>query len=406
MIEHANIIYMPTISALGGIETYVYELVKKYHDLDIAVVSRKCDDKQAERIRKYCKLYIHENQKIKCKVAIINYDQRIINYINDDALIYQAIHADYTNPIYDHRPQPNSRVYRFIGITKYLKDKMADMLKPNEITLCYNPLTIEKEDKPLILVSATRLHKHKGRDRMQILANKLDKKKINYIWFVITNETEGLESENVIFIKNRLDISRWLELANYVVLLSDSEACSYTINEALYRNIPVIVTPLPYLEEIGVKDGVNSYIMNFDCSNVDSIVDRITNVPKFEFNQMQDGYDKIFYKSKSKYEEELKMKVEVQCIENYFDMEEDERKVTSVDVPYDNPEQHPNRVIWVTNKARADHLVNRGKVKILRTIKEEVKETAIPEEKKEKAVKEVKKTKAVPTKKKEEKAVK
>ena len=28
-IKHDNIIYMPTISALGGIETYVYELVKK-----------------------------------------------------------------------------------------------------------------------------------------------------------------------------------------------------------------------------------------------------------------------------------------------------------------------------------------------------------------------------------------
>ena len=63
---------MPTISALGGIETYVYELVKKYHYLDIAVVTDRCDKKQAERIKKYCKLYIHNNQLIKCKVAIIN----------------------------------------------------------------------------------------------------------------------------------------------------------------------------------------------------------------------------------------------------------------------------------------------------------------------------------------------
>ena len=54
MIKHANIIYMPTISALGGIETYVYELAKKYGDYDIAVVSKKCDPQQAKRIRKYC----------------------------------------------------------------------------------------------------------------------------------------------------------------------------------------------------------------------------------------------------------------------------------------------------------------------------------------------------------------
>ena len=31
VIKHSNIIFMPTISKLGGIETYVYELVKKYH---------------------------------------------------------------------------------------------------------------------------------------------------------------------------------------------------------------------------------------------------------------------------------------------------------------------------------------------------------------------------------------
>ena len=29
-IRHSNIIYMPNISELGGIETYVYEMVKKY----------------------------------------------------------------------------------------------------------------------------------------------------------------------------------------------------------------------------------------------------------------------------------------------------------------------------------------------------------------------------------------
>jgi hypothetical protein len=95
---------MPTISALGGIETYVYELVKKYSYLDIAVVSKRCDPQQKERIEKYCKVYIHTYETIKCDVAIINYDQSIIKYINPEAKIYQTIHADYTNPIYDHRP--------------------------------------------------------------------------------------------------------------------------------------------------------------------------------------------------------------------------------------------------------------------------------------------------------------
>lgn len=371
MIEHSNIIYMPTISALGGIETYVYELVKKYKDLDIAVVSKKCDPIQMERIKKYCNVYIHTNEKIVCDVAIINYDQSIIPFISDNAKIYQAIHADYTNEnVYGGRyPKPNNRVFKFIGITKYLKDKMKNMLLPNEIMLSYNPLTID-DDKTIIIVSATRLHRHKGKDRMQCLIDKLDKAKVKYLWFVISNDTEGLKSDNVIYIKNRLDIDKFLSIADYVCLLSDSEACSYTLNEALYRNIPIITTPLPYLDEIGVKDGINAYIMDFDCKNVDSIVERITDIPKFNFERLEDKYDEIFTDIKSYYEEEQKMKVKVKCIQNFYDMEQEERKVKSLVEYYEEPEKHPNRVEWITTKARADHLVMKGLVQIVEYIDE------------------------------------
>ena len=374
MIEHANIIFMPNISALGGIETYVYELVKKYYYLDIAVVCNKIHPTQEERIRKYCKVYKHNGEMINCKVAIINYNQDIIKYINKDAKIYQTIHADYTNPIYDHSPNPNKRVYSFLGITKYLVSKMADMLKPNKIELCYNPLTIDDDNKPIIIVSATRLHKHKGVDRMKCLIEKLDKANVNYIWFVISNDDIDFHSENVIYIPTRLDISRWLKIADYVCLLSDSEACSYTLNEALYRNIPIITTPLPYLDELGVKDGVNSYIMDFDCSNVDSIVERITNIPKFKFNIPDDNYNNIFAYSKSRYEEEKLMKVKVKCIKNYYDIEEDERKVYSLDVEYIDANKHPNRNEWITTRERADHLVSKGLVEIVEVIQEEKKE--------------------------------
>jgi len=300
IIKHANIIYMPHISQLGGIETYVYELVKKYNKLDIAVVTKQIELNQRKRLEQYCNVYIHTNERIECKVAIINYDQTIINYINEEAKIYQTIHADYTNPIYIEKPKPNPRVYKFIAITNYLKDKMKDMLYPNDVMLSYNPLTID-DDKPIILVSATRLHKFKGKDRMQLLANELDKQNVNYLWFIISNDRNVITGKNIIFIQSRDDIPKWLSFASYVVLLSDSEACSYTINEALYRNIPVIVTPLPYLEEIGVKDNENAYIVKFDCSNIKDVVSKIKNVPKFNFARQSDKYNTIFAKDKSKF---------------------------------------------------------------------------------------------------------
>lgn len=160
-------------------------------------------------------------------------------------------------------------------------------------------MTIDKH--PLMLVSATRLSRIKGKNRMIKLANALDRAEIDYIWYVFTDDTNAIDSPNVFYMKPRLDVYKWLAHADYLVQLSDTEACSYSINEALYRNIPVIVTPLPYLKEIGVEDGKNAWLMNFDCSNIDYIVKNITNIPKFKFKHLEDNYSNLFVKSKSYY---------------------------------------------------------------------------------------------------------
>ena len=371
MIEHDNIIFMPTISELGGIETWVYEMVKKYKDLDIAVVSKQCDENQAKRIRKYCRLYIHNNERIKCKVALINYDQSIINYIEDGADIYQVIHADYSNiEVYKGRhPQAHPRIKAFIAITKFLQENMKDMVKPNDIILSYNPLTVD-DDKPLIFVSATRLHKNKGAGRMQEIINEMDRVGVNYLFFVLTGDRGAVTGKNIIELPPRLDVDKFMSFATYVCLLSDSEACSYTLNEALYRNIPIITTPLPYLEEIGYKDGVNGYTVEFDCSNVKEVVSKITNVPKFNFKHLEDNYRNIFAKGKSKYAEDMKVNIKVKCIKKYFDVEENELKVPNITDAYSNPDAHPHRCEWVTNRIRAQHLVDKGLVRIVKEIKD------------------------------------
>ena len=71
------------------------------------------------------------------------------------------------------------------------------------------------------------------------------------------------------------------------------------------------------------------------------------------------------------------MKVRVKCIQNYFDIEENERKVINTSVPYDEPDKHPNRVEWITDKKRADHLVSKELVKIIEYIDDEKKEKKI-----------------------------
>ena len=324
IIEHDNILYMPTISPLGGIETYVYEMVKKYKDYDMAVVTKTIDPEQRLRIEKYCPVYIHSTQQIKCKVAIINYDQSLINYINKEAKIYQVFHADYSNAIYTQKPKPHPRVTEYIAITKFLQGKMKELLQVPNIRMSYNPLTIETE-KPIVLVTASRLHPAKGTELMQKLINEMDKQGLNYIWFIISNDRDVVKSKNIIWINNRLDVDKFISIADYGVLLSKSEACSYFINETLYRNIPMIVTPLPYLKEIGVQDNKNAYIVKFDGSNIKEVVQKLKNKPEFEFKQLKDDYKRILVKSKSKYKADKNKKVIVKCIVEYDDIKMETR---------------------------------------------------------------------------------
>lgn len=316
MIEHSVIVYMPNISPLGGIETYVYEMVKKYRDRDICVVTKRIDPKQKRRLRRYCPVYIHTNQAIRCDVILINYDQSIIDFV-EKGDIYQVFHADYSSGLYD-LPKTDPRIKGYITLTKYQQKNMSKLLGVKCMQI-YNPLEIEEEPEPIVIVTASRLYENKGTKLMQQFADAMDASGIPYIWYVITCDTGCITSPNVVFIDNRLDVSKWTSKATYIALFSKAECFSYLLNEGLYRNIPLLVTPLPYLEEIGVKDGVNAYIVEHDGSNIPEVVKKIQNVPKFQFKPLEDTYDKLFPKSKSTYLADTFVKV--RCIAPYTDLQ-------------------------------------------------------------------------------------
>lgn len=304
-IKHTNVLYANDLHMIGGVETYLYEMVKKYHKLDICVCYKTGDKNQIQRLKKLVPVYrVDENTKIFCKVAIINYDTSIIDQIVEGD-VYQTIHGDYSNPHYQAlgiAVHTDDRLKGYITITHY-SEKSFEKLTGIKPMFSYNPLSIEEEsEKPIILLSALRLRPEKGTERMKLLINALNKYNVNYLWYIFADEQWDVDDSHLVFIKPRLDLGYFMEQADYLVQLSDTECCSYSINEMLFRNKPVIVTPLPYLEEIGVKDGKNAYIMEFDGSNVEDIAKKITKIPKFEFKKFNDNYDKFLVKSKSTYE--------------------------------------------------------------------------------------------------------
>ena len=286
---------------------------------------------------------------------IINHDSSVCEQV-DEGKIYMTLHADYSNPIYNgSHPNFVDRIDGYISITKGIQ-KWLKQECGKDSQVIYNPLTIE-DNKPIILMSATRMSKQKGRDRVIALAQALNKAKVNYIWYIFTPNTDDVEIPNVIYMKPRTDLDRFMYIADYGVQLSDSEGLSYTINEFLYRNKPVIVTRLPYLDEIGFKDNKTGYIMEFDCSNVDDIVKKITKIPKFKFEPLPDSYDDIFTDSKSHYAEDVRTMVEVECT----------YKMGFLDLEIGAWRKCGER--WLTDKVRAYELAQNPK-NIVKIIKE------------------------------------
>lgn len=330
-IKHDNIFYVRDIHPIGGVETYLYELVKKYKDDDIAIVCKTIAPEQYERLSKYCRIYRHKKQNIECKVAIINYDTSIIDYITKDIWkenakdgegIYQTIHADYTHPSQGKPPQ-DPRIKEYLAITEDILKNYKKLINEDNVRLCRNPLKIDKSDKYLILVSPTRLAKEKGGALMLKLANTLDILGIKYLWFVITIKdylkNPIFQNKNVVYVNNRLDLSPYYEMADWVVVPSDTEGDSYTMREALYRGIPLVVKHLPYFDEIGIENNKNALFINED--NVEEIANKMKKTLKFEFEPVKDGYDEIIIKGKSHYEEDKKMRYKVRAIYDFNDLE-------------------------------------------------------------------------------------
>ena len=223
-IHCTNIIYVRDISALGRlrVESFVYYMIKKYKDYDIMVLARAINPQQHVRLRKYCPVEIYRGQDIYCKTMIINYDTSVLDHVKEGN-VYMTIHADYLQSCYSVYPNfTHPKIKKVLGITQYICDTVKAKFGV-ECELCYNPLVLEPKQKRIVLVSATRLSAIKGGERMRQLANRLDAEGINYVWYVFTGDKDIIGSPNVCFIKERLNVYKWLQEADYLVQLSDTE---------------------------------------------------------------------------------------------------------------------------------------------------------------------------------------
>lgn len=279
-------IYIKKLTCIGGIETFLYnlcDLLKDDYEIIVSTTSGIAYN-QLERLRKIVNVTMPDTP-IECDTVLaLRLADNIPDYIKYKKKL-QMIHG---RKIVNHLNVPNADLIIPVSksVVKSFKDSTINELEGKDYKVILNPVKVEKPTKVLKLISATRLTPEKGGQRMLELARLLKVSGIPFIWYVFSNrelhKPKKEEFNGIVEMPSTLNISSWIKECDYLVQLSDTESFGYSIVESLMLGVPVITTPLDVLSEIGVKDGVNGWVVPFDMKNID--VDKIYNSNlKFEY---------------------------------------------------------------------------------------------------------------------------
>ena len=344
-----NIFYFKNINSIGGVEAFFYYLTKKYQKKDITIYFQVGNIEQIKRLSQYARVLRYNGEKIKCEKAFFNYNLDIIDNVEANEYV-QIIHADYD--ALGVIPELHSKITKYIGVSEQAC-KSFKKVTGLDIELCYNPIILEKPKKVLNLISATRLTKEKGKDRLIRFAELLDSAGIKYIWTIFTNDVNVINNPNIIYMRPKLDIVDYIANADYLVQLSDNEAYCYSVVEALSVGTPVIVTDCPVFKEIGVTED-NGFILDFNLKNV-PINEIYKGLPKFKYLPKKDRWSEILAEGKSSYQEEKTIQMLIKPIKSYTDMELAQEMT---------PESQP----FIVDKVRAEYLEKVGVCKIIKQL--------------------------------------
>lgn len=319
-IEYTNIYYFYYLNKIGGTETFLYHLAKKYTKLDLVIVYEFGNEEQIKRLSKYAKCIKYTEQTFKCKKAFFNYGTRIINHIHAQEYIF-VVHADYKAAKEAHKLEGFTlppQINRCVAVSKLAAQKFTEAMGvPCEY--CYNPFEPEQPKKVLNLISATRLSYQKGKTRMELLANALDRAKIPYLWTIFTDDTQAIKNPNVFYMTPKMNIIDYIANADYLVQLSDNEGYCYSVIEALTAGVPVLITPCPVFEELQIKNKEHGYILPFDMKNL-PIEDIYNHIPKVKYTPPKDEWDKLLAHGYSDYQEKASKTYIVKATKEYVEL--------------------------------------------------------------------------------------
>lgn len=317
-VEYENVFYFHSINAIGGVESVFYYLSRLYKN--IVVYYEKADSKQVERICKNVEIHKWHGEVIKCKRFFGSYNcNSIIPYLEADEK-YFIIHCDYKRNKY-----ASPLIYpgfKYIAVSELAGRSFKEMTGI-DYEVIYNPISIDipnvKKKKGLHLISAQRLSGEKGGWRILTLSDMLDKAGVQYEWDIYTNKPQKLDinkiSSNIHLKEPKLDLTKEMKEASYLVQLSDHEAFGLSVAESLILGTPVIVTDIEAFHEIGCNED-NAIFLNLFMTDVN--IDEILKGKKpFKYTPPKSKWNKYLDNNR---EYDPNKEVEVRVLRRYTDI--------------------------------------------------------------------------------------
>lgn len=314
---NTNLFYFHTLNSIGGVETFFYQLAKKYGKThDITIMYTNGDPAQVKRLSEYVRVKRWNGERVKCKRCFVAFNAKFLDNVDADEYV-QMLHGDYKS--LGVIPDRHEKVQRYVAVSEVVRSAYEDITGDNA-TVSYNPFTPEKTKKALRLISATRLTPDKGWNRMLQLAKALEDADIPYMWDIYSDTHKNIDNPNICIHSPRLDIAPYIAASDYFVQLSDAEGYCYSIVESLSIGTPVIVTDIRVLPEIGVMNGVNGFVLPLDMSEIP--VEKIyKGLKKFKYTPLEDKWDELLLPIPPDYEEQMKQIVTVRCKHVFLDLE-------------------------------------------------------------------------------------
>ena len=113
---NTNLFYFKSLNRIGGVETFFYQLAKKYgKDYDITIMYSDADPEQVKRLSEYVRVKKYKDgERVKCKRCFVAFNAGILDFVDAEEYI-QMLHGDYKS--IGVIPDRHKKVQRYVAVS-------------------------------------------------------------------------------------------------------------------------------------------------------------------------------------------------------------------------------------------------------------------------------------------------